>query len=172
MKPFLHCPSCSIRLEDPDGDGGMRCPACARSWHAPYAPTAGAAIVREGKVLVTQRARDPDKGRFDIPGGFLEPGEDPISGLKRELREELGVDVEVSIDDCLQMAPHVYGSEEDHVLAIGFAARIVAGDPAASDDVADFIWATRGELDELDFAWDHDRALAVKALERRGESGT
>lgn len=169
MKPFRHCPSCGTVLHDPDGHGGLVCESCGRTWHAPYSPTAGAAIVRDERVLVTVRARDPQKGCYDIPGGFLEPGEDPIQGLKREMREELGIEIDASIDDCLQIAAHKYGDEDDDVLAIGFAARIVSGEPSASDDVAEFRWADRDELDSLDFAWDHDRALARKALERQRE---
>lgn len=169
MKPFHHCPSCGSKLGDPGAHGGLKCTGCARTWHPPYSPTAGAAIVKEGRVLVTIRAREPNKGRFDIPGGFLNPGEDPITGLKREMREELGIEIEASLEDCLQMAPHKYGDEDDDTLALGFAARIVSGEPKASDDVADFRWVDRAELDGLDFAWEHDRALARKALDRKEE---
>ena len=41
------------------------------------APTAGAAIVKDGRALVTVRAREPEKGKLDVPGGFLGPFEDP-----------------------------------------------------------------------------------------------
>ncbi len=166
MKPFRFCPADATPLEDPDAEGGSRCPRCGRSWYRNSSPTAGAAIVRDEKALVCVRAREPEKGRLDVPGGFLLPGEDPIAGLKREVKEELGVDIAVDVEDCISMVPHRYGEEGDFVLALGFVARVVAGEIAPNDDVADVRWATEVELDDLDFAWPHDRELIRKALTR------
>jgi ADP-ribose pyrophosphatase YjhB (NUDIX family) len=164
MKPFLHCPACATRLADSDAGEGSRCPSCERVWYRDSSPTAGAAIVHEGRALVTQRAREPEKGKFDIPGGFLRPGEEPIDGLKREVKEELGIEIETDLDQCISMVPHTYGPEGDFVLALGFRARLVSGDPSPADDVAAFKWVTTEELDGLDFAWPHDRELIRRAL--------
>lgn len=164
MKPFRYCPACAARLQGPDDDGAYQCPECKREWYRPFAPTAGAAIVKDGRVLVTLRARDPEKGRFDVPGGFLRTGEDPIAGLKREIREELGIEIEVLVEDCLQMVPHLYGDDGDFVLSLGFMARMTSGDPMPRDDVAELRWLDLSELEQLDFAWEHDRELARKAL--------
>ncbi len=168
MKPFDFCPSCAGRLEDA-GDEGFRCPSCARRWYRNSAPAAGAAIVKDGKALVTQRGIEPEKGRFDIPGGFLGAGEHPVDALKRELREELGIEVDVDVEDCISMVAHPYGREGDPVLALGFLARWVDGQPRAADDVADFRWVDLDELEKLDFAWEHDRAVARTALLRAKE---
>jgi 8-oxo-dGTP diphosphatase len=111
------------------------------------------------------RGTEPMKGKFDVPGGFLLAGEDPIDGLRREVREETGLEIEVSMDDCLQIVPHTYGDEGDFVLSIGFKARLVSGEPKPDDDVAELRWVTEGEIDDLDFAWDHDRDLFRKALQ-------
>lgn len=169
MKPFDFCPACATRLEWGQTDKGGRCPNCGRSWYRNSAPTAGAAVLHGDKVLVTQRAIEPEKGRWDVPGGFLAAGEEPIAGLRRELREELGIEVDVSIGDCVAMVPHTYGPEGEFVLALGFVARLAAGEPRAADDVGDFRWVDETELDELDFAWEHDRELVRKALARATE---
>ena len=165
MKPFHHCPACATRLAEVDAEGGAHCPNCGRDWYRGSAPTAGAAIVHEGRALVTQRAREPQKGRYDVPGGFLRAGEEPIDGLRREVREELGVEIDASVEDCLSMVPHTYGDEGEFVLALGFRAKLVSGDPNPADDVAAFKWVTMDELDEVDFAWPHDRELIRRALE-------
>jgi 8-oxo-dGTP diphosphatase len=115
---------------------------------------------------VARRAREPEKGRLDVPGGFLLPGEDPITGLKREIDEELGIEIDVSVNDCVSMVPHEYGDEGDFVLSLGFVARLASGEPSPSDDVQEILWVSRDELDELDFAWPHDRELVRRALER------
>ena len=164
MKPFRFCPACASQLDQRDGEGGARCPSCGRTWYQNSSPTVGCVIVDGERALVTVRAREPEKGRLDVPGGFLLPGEDPIEGLEREIREELGLTIEVSVEDCLSMTPHVYGSEGDYVLALGFRARSFGGRLAAADDVADVRWVATEELDDLDFAWPHDRELVRKAL--------
>ena len=164
MRPFRFCPRCGAGLEKSD-DAELRCVECHHVWYRNPAPTVGAAIVHDGRALVTQRARDPEKGRFDVPGGFLDVDEDPIDGLKREIREELGVEIEAAVEDCISMVPHSYGADGVDVLALGFRARLVSGDPKPADDVAAFKWVTKDELDDLDFAWPHDRELIRRALE-------
>jgi 8-oxo-dGTP pyrophosphatase MutT (NUDIX family) len=72
------------------------------------------------------RGIEPEKGRMDLPGGFVEVGEHPRDALAREAREELGVEVEVEERPML-LAVHTYGADGEYVLAIGFRARIISG---------------------------------------------
>lgn len=169
MKPFVFCPACGTKLHTGDEEGAGKCPSCGRTWYRHSAPTVGGVIVRDGKGLVSVRGRDPEKGRIDVPGGFLQAGEDAIEGLKRETKEELGVEIESDVDECLTMAVHRYGDEGDFVLALGFRVRLVSGEPRPSDDVAEIKWVSEEDLEALDFAWPHDRELVRKAL-RKGES--
>ncbi|MDQ3981714.1 MAG: NUDIX domain-containing protein [Actinomycetota bacterium] len=164
MRPFLYCPSCASALSKSDDGEGSGCESCGRTWYRHSAPTVGCAIVRNGRALVSMRGSDPFKGRFDVPGGFLAAGEDPIEGLKREIREELGVEIATSVRRCISMAAHTYGAEGDYVLALGFTADVTRGEPSPSDDVAEIRWVGPHDLDDLDFAWDHDRELIRKAL--------
>jgi ADP-ribose pyrophosphatase YjhB (NUDIX family) len=122
--------------------------------------------VVDDKVLLTVRAREPEKGRLDVPGGFLMAGEDPLTGLRRELREELHVEIGVGYSDFVQAVPHRYGMDGDFVLSLGFRARLVRGEPRPADDVADVMWVAYSQLDDLDFAWPHDRSLVAGALRR------
>lgn len=127
--------------------------------------------MRNVEVLLTVRAGRPYEGKIDVPGGFLHSGETAIEGLRREIREELGVEINVTMSDCLQVEPHRYGDDGNWTLAIGFAAGLASGEPKPSDDVADIMWAREGELDDLDFAWPHDRELARRALRRERQKG-
>lgn len=121
--------------------------------------------MRDGRSLVAIRARPPEKGRVDVPGGFLDAGEDPIAGLRREVKEEVGLDIDVGPQDFVQAVAHQYGPQGDWLLALGFKARWIAGEVRAGDDVAEARWIAVGDLDELDFAWPHDRELVRKVLE-------
>lgn len=165
-EPFRFCPADGTRLEEPRPGGGARCPLCGRSWYRNSAPAVGAVIVEDGRALVTVRAHEPEKGRLDVPGGFLNAGEHPVDGLVREVREELGVEVEVDGNPVL-LAVHTYGRDGAYVLAMGFGARIRSGEPRPADDVAGILWVTEEELDSLDFAWEHDREM-VRAGLREG----
>ena len=63
--------------------------------NVPISVVAGALFDVDGRVLIAQRpAGKALAGRWEFPGGKLEPGEDPRAGLERELREELGVEVQ------------------------------------------------------------------------------
>lgn len=56
-------------------------------------PTVTAITIRDGKMLVAKRNQDPFKGEWDFIGGYMEKGETPESALRREVKEELGVDI-------------------------------------------------------------------------------
>jgi hypothetical protein len=65
----------------------------------------------------------------------LKVGEHHVDGIVREVREELGVEIEV-VEDPVLLAPHTYGPDGAYVLAIGFRTRIIEGEPHPTDDVA------------------------------------
>ncbi len=67
----------------------MNCEKC--SFRNPSA-TATAVIIKDGKILLVKRSQEPYKGDWDFPGGFIEEGEKPLEALKREVKEELGVE--------------------------------------------------------------------------------
>jgi len=162
-EPYRFCPADGTKLGEPRASGGVSCPLCGRSWYRNSSPAVGAAIVEGDRVLVTVRGIEPEKGRMDLPGGFVEVGEPPRDALAREAREELGVEVEVEERPML-LAVHTYGADGEYVLAIGFRARIISGEPSPADDVAEIRWVSEDEIDALDFAWEHDRRIARRAL--------
>ena len=164
-EPYRFCPAGGTKLQAKGGESrGASCPTCGRSWYRSSSPAVGAAIVDGERVLVTVRGIEPEKGRLDLPGGFVEVGEHPRDALAREAWEELGVEVDVEESPML-LAVHTYGPDGEYVLAIGFRVRIVSGEPSPADDVAGIRWVSKEEVDTLDFAWEHDRKIARLALE-------
>ena len=103
---------------------------------------------------------------MDVPGGFLDVAEQPLDGLRREVREELGVEIDVRPEDYVQAVAHRYGEEGDWLVSLGFVARLVSGEIQPGDDVADVKWVRPEEIDGIRWAWDHDRSLVEKALAR------
>jgi ADP-ribose pyrophosphatase YjhB (NUDIX family)/ribosomal protein S18 acetylase RimI-like enzyme len=89
----------------------VSCESCGQEHHNNPRPAAEAVVVRAGEVLLIRRARDPWKHCWDIPGGFLEPDEDPATAAERELREETGLDGRAV--ELLGVFLDHYGTESD-----------------------------------------------------------
>lgn len=155
LRSWRHCPRCGTQLEH--RSSRVECPACGFV-HYPNAAPAVAALVHDddGRVLLARRAVEPDAGLWDTPGGFLEEGERPEDGLRRELREEAGVELEVGRFFGIYLDRYGQGEEAPWVLNLVWEARIVSGDLVPSDDVAELRWFERDALpadDALAFTW-------------------
>jgi 8-oxo-dGTP diphosphatase len=108
---------------------------------------AAAVIVERGRVLLTQRKAGAHlEGKWEFPGGKVEPAEDPRFALRRELFEELGI--EATIGEIVDVTFHRYPEADKSVLLLFFDAMRTheSNDPRALD-VADFKWASKSELD-------------------------
>ena len=114
----------------------MECTSCGFVEYANSAPAVQALVVRDGRVLLARRAIDPGAGKWDLPGGFLDEGEDPLEGLRRELREETGLEVELGAFFGARLDPYEHRS----VLGLTWLATPLGGEPRPADDVASLEW--------------------------------
>lgn len=145
LAAWRHCPRCTAELRG--DDARKECPRCGFVAYASSKPTASAVIVGDdGRVLLARRKREPFAGSWDLPGGFLEEGEHSLDGLRRELREEAGVEIEPG--NFLGVWTDRYGDAEDAPATINlyWTARIAAGEPRPDDDVEELGWFGRDEL--------------------------
>jgi mutator protein MutT len=83
----------------------------------------------EGKVLLSKRGplAKNERGKWDFPGGAVEFGEKLEDALKREMREEFDIDIEVL--DFLEVCNHILPEEKQHWISPTFIARVVSGEP-------------------------------------------
>jgi 8-oxo-dGTP diphosphatase len=109
--------------------------------------TAAILIVAD-KVLIAQRGPGgPQAGMWEFPGGKLRTGESPEAGLRREIREELGV--EVRVGGFFAESVHRDGGRTIRLLA--YRVQLVCGDPCPAEH-AQIAWAGAGELSGYTFS--------------------
>lgn len=132
---------------------------------APVRPLAvvAAIVERDGLLLICQRRSDRSHaGQWEFPGGKVEPGEAERDALRRELREELGIEADVG--DLVARAEHHYA--ETNIVALSFyRVTTFAGEPA-NRDFAQIAWVAPRDLAGYDFlAADRDLVRRLSAGE-------
>jgi mutator protein MutT len=121
-----------------------RCSRCGWTFYDNPVLATSAIVARGGKILLTRRAAAPYAGQWDLPGGFVEAGETPEEGLRREVREELGVGVRRL--RLLAFEPDRYGARRVPILSGAYRVWLEPGPIRCADDVAEARWVPEGEL--------------------------
>jgi 8-oxo-dGTP diphosphatase len=120
----------------------------------------GGVVVRRGRVLLIRRGNEPLKGAWSIPGGLLELGEELAEGVRRELKEETGLDVEpleilAVFDRIFRDGPRV----RYHYVIVDYACRWKRGRLRPASDVLDARWVRREDLPKY-----HLTEMATKVI--------
>lgn len=110
-----------------------------------------AAIIRDGKVLIVRRARNPALNLYTLPGGAVEVGETLHQAVIREVREETSLTIEpVAFAGYREVIMRDdKGRVERHFVIMSFAARWLAGDLALNEELDDARWLAPAELSGL-----------------------
>ena len=113
-------------------------------------------VVRDGGVLLVhrQRAGDDHRGKYNGLGGKLEPDEDVVAGLRRELREEAGIEISAWRLRGTVSWPG-FGADGESVLAFVFVVDAFTGEPPAANDEGTLHWIPQAELAGLPL-WEGD----------------
>jgi len=162
MKNYKFCPYCgspSKKYKE-----YFKCGICGKVVYLASYPTASAFIIKNGKYLISKRAIEPDKGMYDVIGGFLRGGELPEEGLKREFKEETGSSVKIL--DLLGVYTGKYNHQGDliYTFDVCYVAKLTNPKIKPNDDVASFHWFPIGTIPgNLHGDW---LAKALKDLEK------
>ncbi len=163
LESFLHCPKCGGNFID-NNVKSKRCEACGFVYY--LNPSAAVvAIIRDpqGRILVSTRDRDPAKGTFDLPGGFVDSFESGEMSVCREVFEECNLEV-TSLEHLFSLPnTYLYSNFEVHTLDLFYQCSVGSLEPIkASDDVAHLQFIAPQDIDISKFGLESIR----KGLER------
>jgi 8-oxo-dGTP diphosphatase len=121
----------------------------------------GAVIVSQGRVLLVRRATEPLKGEWSVPGGVLELGEKLHDGVRREVLEETGLEVEPQ--QVLEVLDSIFNDQQGrtqyHFVLIDYLCSVTGGEAQAGSDVSAVKWVTEDELAALELRESIERVL-------------
>lgn len=148
LQSFRHCPNCGHPEPLHDSLRSIRCAACGFRYFVNSAATVCAFVFYGDRLILTQRARDPQKGTYDFPGGFMEWGESAEEALHREIAEELGIQVHSLAYVCSTANDYPYAGVTYKLADFYFLCRtddISMLQP--QDDVAGVLWVKPDAVD-------------------------
>ena len=110
----------------------------------------GALIFEDGNLLLVERGKEPLKGYWSLPGGIVETGEKLEDGIRREVLEETGLEVEpLSMFEIFErMIPDAEGKAEYHYVLIDYLCKPTGGKLLAASDVSRVAWVPERNLRE------------------------
>jgi 8-oxo-dGTP diphosphatase len=139
---------------------------------SPRAPVVGVGgvLVRDGRVLLIRRGKQPLYGRWIVPGGTVELGETLEQAVVREMREETGLEVEpLEMLTAFDRIEREQGTVLYHFVIVDYLCRYRSGEARAGSDALEVAWATRAELAAYDLPAKAREVIddAFRRLERR-----
>ena len=91
---FTHCPACGSAKFVQNNEKSKRCENCGFVYYINASAAVAAFIVNaSGELLVCKRGKEPEKGTYDLPGGFVDGNESAEEAMSREIQEELNAKV-------------------------------------------------------------------------------
>lgn len=160
---FLYCPKCATPLiTRPFGDKPRRtCPHCGYIYFTDPKVGVGVLVVENGRLLLVRRSINPQKGKWSIPAGFMDSGEDPQITAVRETQEETNLDVSITGLEDVYFNPDAKPGQAGASIFIMYHAKLLGGNLQAGDDADDADFFDLQHLPELAF---NSTKIAIQKL--------
>lgn len=168
LEKFKFCPVCGSEHFDVHNFKSKQCRDCGFTYYAnPCSATAAFILNEQDELLVVRRAKQPAKGTLDLPGGFCDMYETVEDGMRREIKEETGI--EAKEIRYLFSSPNVYqySGMGIHTLDMDYLACVNKADMAdihAADDAAEAFWIPIDKVNPADFGLTSIRNAVIRFL--------
>ncbi|MBE6275963.1 MAG: NUDIX domain-containing protein [Bacteroides sp.] len=159
LKQFRYCPQCGSSAFQIHNEKSKCCPDCGFVYYFNVSAATVAFILNaEGELLVCRRAKEPQKGTLDLPGGFIDRFETGEQGVSREVLEETGLEVMEATYLFSLPNTYLYAGFLVHTLDQFFVCKVKdESGLRAMDDVADSFWMPLENICPDDFGLDSVR---------------
>jgi NAD+ diphosphatase len=138
ISAYKHCLLCGGDLKS-EGSRLLICASCGHHHYINPYPCNAVIIENElGEILLVERKLDPKKGYWDLPGGFIEPDESFEESVKREIREELNVEIDIKNIVGIYSDNYLFQGVIIPTLGVLAAAQITSGKLTPADDIASY----------------------------------
>lgn len=132
----------------------------------------GGIVVHRNQILLVRRGTEPLKGKWSVPGGMLELGESLAAGVRREVREETGLDVDpVAAVETVERITRQRRRVKYHYVVVDYACRLKKGRLRPASDVLDARWVRREDLPNYHLTRTAKKVI-LKAFEVVAPSGS
>lgn len=148
LKVLKFCPKCASPEFKSSGERSLKCGGCGFHFFVNSAAAVAALVSdNDGKLMLVTRGVEPDYGKLDLPGGFIDPLESAENAVKRELKEEL--ELKVKSMEYLGSFPNTYIFSDFSVFTLDMAFKVVAesvDNLNAMDDILAYKFYSEEEL--------------------------
>jgi NAD+ diphosphatase len=154
---FKYCPNCSSQNVSYVNNFKLHCNDCDFVLYHNIAAAVAVIFTFEDKILFTVRNVDPDKGKLDLPGGFIDPNETAEEAACREIKEELGLEISEDNLKFITTAPnnYFYKNVPYRTMDIFYECSLEQDSISvnAKDEIEELVWIKRSEinLDKIGF---------------------
>ena len=154
---FNFCPNCKSEDFSFENDFKFHCTSCDFVLYHNIAAAVAVIIIHDNKILFTVRNVEPDKGKWDLPGGFIDPNENAEEAACRELKEELGIDLLPKNLKYITTAPnnYLYKNVPYRTMDIFYEYEVNSNqiNISSEDEINELIWVTKEkiQLDKIGF---------------------
>ena len=130
----------------------------------------GGVIFDGASVLLAKRGQEPAKGTWSLPGGAVELGEKAIDALKREIREEIGIEIQVG--GLIRVLDRIIQDEERriryHYVIVDYWGWKTSGEPKPGSDTSDICFVPLEEIQKKDIHREVQETILMAAKLREG----
>lgn len=165
MQQLKFCPQCGKEQLQWDGEKKWSC-RCGFVLFHNVAGAVAVVITFQDEIFLTRRNQEPAKGMLDLAGGFVDPGESAETTCIREIREELGFDLErpkLKYEASLPNIYHYQGIDYNTLdLFYSYEAVEKFNFTAAESEISEGIWISKSTIDLNEIAFDSQRKFLEK----------